>query len=174
MDISFKVIADHIRSLAFAIGDGALPSNEGRGYVLRRLLRRAVMHGKKLGIDQAFLYKLVPVVGEIMVSYYPEVKQQEAFIEKVVRTEEERFHETINDGLSMLNDVLAELKAKNETTLDGKVIFKLIDRESIRNVCTINHLAATILALYHAYVYSFWVDAFCLEWRGSVLYGTTM
>ncbi|MEQ7018535.1 alanine--tRNA ligase [Enterococcus avium] len=127
LDISFKVIADHIRSLAFAIGDGALPSNEGRGYVLRRLLRRAVMHGKKLGIDQAFLYKLVPVVGEIMVSYYPEVKQQEAFIEKVVRTEEERFHETINDGLSMLNDVLAELKAKNETTLDGKVIFKLYD-----------------------------------------------
>lgn len=127
LDISFKVIADHVRSLAFAIGDGALPSNEGRGYVLRRLLRRAVMHGKKLGIDQAFLYKLVPVVGEIMVSYYPEVKQQEAFIEKVVRTEEERFHETINDGLSMLNDVLAELKAKNETTLDGKVIFKLYD-----------------------------------------------
>lgn len=127
LDISFKVIADHIRSLAFAIGDGALPSNEGRGYVLRRLLRRAVMHGKKLGIDQPFLYKLVPVVGEIMVSYYPEVKQQEAFIEKVVRTEEERFHETINDGLTMLNDVLADLKDKNETTLDGKVIFKLYD-----------------------------------------------
>ena len=123
LDISFKVIADHIRSLVFAIGDGALPSNEGRGYVLRR----AVMHGKKLGIDQAFLYKLVPVVGEIMVSYYPEVKQQEAFIEKVVRTEEERFHETINDGLTMLNDVLADLKDKNETTLDGKVIFKLYD-----------------------------------------------
>ena len=127
LDISFKVIADHIRSLAFAIGDCAVPSNVGRGYVLRRLLRRAVMHGKKLCIDQSFLYKLVPVVGEIMVSYYPEVKQQEAFIEKVVRTEEERFHETINDGLSMLNDVLAELKAKNETTLDGKVIFKLYD-----------------------------------------------
>ncbi|MGH1831822.1 alanine--tRNA ligase [Enterococcus gilvus] len=127
MDISFKVISDHIRSLAFAIGDGALPSNEGRGYVLRRLLRRAVMHGKKLGVDQAFLYKLVPVVGEIMVSYYPEVKQQEAFIEKVVRTEEERFHETINDGLTMLNDVLADLKEKKETTLDGKVIFKLYD-----------------------------------------------
>ncbi|WP_407857001.1 alanine--tRNA ligase [Enterococcus hailinensis] len=127
LDVSFKVIADHIRSLAFAIGDGALPSNEGRGYVLRRLLRRAVMHGKKLGIDQAFLYKLVPVVGNIMVSYYPEVNQQEAFIEKVVRTEEERFHETINDGLTMLNNVLAELKTKNETTLDGKVIFKLYD-----------------------------------------------
>ncbi|EOH88451.1 alanine--tRNA ligase [Enterococcus pallens] len=127
MDVSFKVIADHIRSLAFAIGDGALPSNEGRGYVLRRLLRRAVMHGKKLGVNEAFLYKLVPIVGEVMVSYYPEVLQQKDFIQKVVRNEEERFHETINEGLTMLNDVLADLKAKNETTLDGKVIFKLYD-----------------------------------------------
>lgn len=127
LDVSFKVIADHIRSLAFAIGDGALPSNEGRGYVLRRLLRRAVMHGKKLGVNEAFLYKLVPIVGEVMVSYYPEVLQQKDFIQKVVRNEEERFHETINEGLTMLNDVLADLKAKNETTLDGKVIFKLYD-----------------------------------------------
>ena len=119
-DVSFKVIADHIRALSFAIGDGALPSNEGRGYVLRRLLRRAVMHGKKLGINEAFLYKLVPVVGEIMVSYYPEVLQQKDFIEKVVRTEEERFHETINEGLSMLNEVIKEVK-------DGKIIFKLYD-----------------------------------------------
>ncbi len=127
LDVSFKVIADHIRSLAFAIGDGALPSNEGRGYVLRRLLRRAVMHGKKLGINEAFLYKLVPIVGEVMVSYYPEVLEQADFIQKVVRNEEERFHETINEGLSMLTDVLADLKAKGETTLDGKVIFKLYD-----------------------------------------------
>ncbi|GCF93674.1 alanine--tRNA ligase [Enterococcus florum] len=127
LDISFKVIADHIRSLAFAIGDGALPSNEGRGYVLRRLLRRAVMHGKKLGINEAFLYQLVPIVGKIMVSFYPEVQQQSEFIQKVVRTEEERFHETINEGLTMLNDVLAELKADNKSTLDGKVIFKLYD-----------------------------------------------
>lgn len=126
-DVSFKVIADHIRSLAFAIGDGALPSNEGRGYVLRRLLRRAVMHGKKLGIDEAFLYKLVPVVGEIMVSYYPEVLEQKEFIEKVVRSEEERFHETINEGLAMLDQVLADVKANNESQLDGKIIFKLYD-----------------------------------------------
>lgn len=126
-DVSFKVIADHIRALSFAIGDGALPSNEGRGYVLRRLLRRAVMHGKKLGINEAFLYKLVPVVGEIMVSYYPEVLQQKDFIEKVVRTEEERFHETINEGLSMLNEVIKEIKDAKGDTLDGKIIFKLYD-----------------------------------------------
>ncbi|EKN1403418.1 alanine--tRNA ligase [Enterococcus faecalis] len=126
-DVSFKVIADHIRALSFATGDGALPSNEGRGYVLRRLLRRAVMHGKKLGINEAFLYKLVPVVGEIMVSYYPEVLQQKDFIEKVVRTEEERFHETINEGLSMLNEVIKEVKDAKGDTLDGKIIFKLYD-----------------------------------------------
>lgn len=126
-DVSFKVISDHIRALAFAIGDGALPSNEGRGYVLRRLLRRAVMHGKKLGVDKAFLYKLVPVVGEIMDSYYPEVLAQKDFIQQVVRTEEERFHETINDGLNMLNDVIAEVKENQQDTLQGEVIFKLYD-----------------------------------------------
>jgi alanyl-tRNA synthetase len=126
-DVSFKVIADHIRALSFAIGDGALPSNEGRGYVLRRLLRRAVMHGKKLGINEAFLYKLVQKVGEIMNSYYPEVLDQKEFIEKVVRTEEERFHETINDGLTMLDDVIAQVKAANGDTLNGATIFKLYD-----------------------------------------------
>ncbi|KAF1296101.1 alanine--tRNA ligase [Enterococcus sp. JM4C] len=126
-NISFKVIADHIRALSFAIGDGALPSNEGRGYVLRRLLRRAVMHGKKLGIDEAFLYKLVPVVGKIMDSYYPEVLAQLSFIEKVVRTEEERFHETINEGLAILTDLITKVKAANESTLNGKDIFKLYD-----------------------------------------------
>lgn len=126
-DISFKVIADHIRALSFAIGDGALPSNEGRGYVLRRLLRRAVMHGQKLGIQQAFLYKLVPVVGHIMESYYPEVLQQQVFIEKVVRNEEERFHETINEGLAILNEVIEQVKTEKGSTLKGKDIFKLYD-----------------------------------------------
>ncbi|MDT2708984.1 alanine--tRNA ligase [Enterococcus gallinarum] len=126
-DISFKVIADHIRALSFAIGDGALPSNEGRGYVLRRLLRRAVMHGKKLGIDSAFLYKLVPFVGKIMESYYPEVLAQQAFIEKVIRNEEERFHETINEGLEILNQVIAKVKADGQETLAGADIFKLYD-----------------------------------------------
>ncbi|MFC0232774.1 alanine--tRNA ligase [Vagococcus entomophilus] len=126
-NISFKVIADHIRAVAFAIGDGALPSNEGRGYVLRRLLRRAVMHGKKLGIHEAFMYKLVPVVGKIMNSYYPEILKQQAFIEKVIRTEEERFHETINEGLQLLEELMDSIKKKGDKTVAGKDIFKLYD-----------------------------------------------
>ncbi|GMA54470.1 hypothetical protein GCM10025857_58270 [Alicyclobacillus contaminans] len=112
-DVSFRVIADHIRALAFAIADGALPSNEGRGYVLRRLLRRAVMHGQKLGINQAFLYRLVGTVGNIMSSYYPEVLKQQAFVEKVIKTEEQRFYETINEGMEILDQLLAKEKANN-------------------------------------------------------------
>ena len=119
--LSFKVIADHIRSLAFAIGDGALPGNEGRGYVLRRLLRRAVMHGRRLGISDAFLYKLVPTVGQIMESYYPEVLEKKDFIEKIVKREEETFARTIDAGSSMLDELLANLKKS------GKDIFKLYD-----------------------------------------------
>ncbi|RGI31799.1 alanine--tRNA ligase [Melissococcus sp. OM08-11BH] len=126
-DTSFKVIADHIRAVSFAIGDGALPSNEGRGYVLRRLIRRAVMHGKKLGIDKAFLVDLVPVVGQIMESYYPEIVEKQDFIQKVIKTEEERFHETINDGLSIISDLIKDMKAANQTVLSGKDIFKLYD-----------------------------------------------
>ena len=126
-NMSFKVIADHIRSLAFAIGDGALPGNEGRGYVLRRLLRRAVMHGRRLGIKDTFLYKLVPTVGQIMESYYPEVLEKRDFIEKIIKREEETFARTIDAGSNMLDDLLSELKAENKDTLDGKNIFKLYD-----------------------------------------------
>ena len=125
--MSFKVIADHIRSLAFAIGDGALPGNEGRGYVLRRLLRRAVMHGRRLGISDAFLYKLVPTVGQIMESYYPEVLEKKNFIEKIVKREEETFARTIDAGSSMLDELLANLKKSGKDTLEGKDIFKLYD-----------------------------------------------
>ena len=125
--MSFKVIADHIRSLAFAIGDGALPGNEGRGYVLRRLLRRAVMHGRRLGISDAFLYKLVPTVGQIMKSYYPEVLEKKNFIEKIVKREEETFARTIDAGSSMLDELLANLKKSGKDTLEGKDIFKLYD-----------------------------------------------
>lgn len=126
-NMSFKVIADHIRALSFAIGDGALPGNEGRGYVLRRLLRRAVMHGRKLGITNTFLYKLVPTVGKIMESYYPEVLEKQDFIEKIVKREEETFARTIDAGSGHLEELLADLKAAGKDTLEGKDIFKLYD-----------------------------------------------
>ncbi|MSU86916.1 alanine--tRNA ligase [Streptococcus dysgalactiae subsp. dysgalactiae] len=126
-NMSFKVIADHIRALSFAIGDGALPGNEGRGYVLRRLLRRAVMHGRKLGIKETFLYKLVQTVGEIMASYYPEILEKRDFIEKIVKREEETFARTIDAGSGHLDQLLAQLKEAGKDTLEGKDIFKLYD-----------------------------------------------
>ncbi|MDW7799448.1 alanine--tRNA ligase [Streptococcus canis] len=126
-NMSFKVIADHIRALSFAIGDGALPGNEGRGYVLRRLLRRAVMHGRKLGITETFLYKLVQTVGEIMASYYPEILEKRDFIEKIVKREEETFARTIDAGSGHLDQLLAQLKEAGKDTLEGKDIFKLYD-----------------------------------------------
>ncbi|WP_179395984.1 alanine--tRNA ligase [Lacticaseibacillus absianus] len=126
-DVSFKIIADHARTVTFAIGDGALPSNEGRGYVLRRLIRRAVVNAKKLGIDQAFLYQLVPVVGEIMASYYPEILKNQDFIQKVIRSEEDRFRETLDAGFSLLDQTIADLKASGSTEIPGDTAFKLFD-----------------------------------------------
>lgn len=125
-DISFKVIADHIRAVTFAIGDGALPSNEGRGYIIRRLLRRAVLHGRKLGISQVFLKDLVPVVGDIMASYYPEIAENKVYIASIVEAEEVRFNKTLSDGLSLLDEVIAAAKADNGV-IDGDVAFKLYD-----------------------------------------------
>ncbi|MBF0787476.1 MULTISPECIES: alanine--tRNA ligase [unclassified Streptococcus] len=126
-NMSFKVIADHIRALSFAIGDGALPGNEGRGYVLRRLLRRAVMHGRRLGINDSFLYTLVVPVGHIMESYYPEVLEKHEFIEKIVKREEETFARTIDAGSIHLDELLAQLKEAGKSILEGKDIFKLYD-----------------------------------------------
>ncbi|MBE3555017.1 MAG: alanine--tRNA ligase, partial [Thermicanus sp.] len=126
-DVSFKVIADHIRAVSFAIGDGALPSNEGRGYVLRRLLRRAVRYGRKLGIMRPFLYELVPVVGEIMEDYYPEVLENAPFIQKVIRAEEERFLETLTEGLALLEELVQQAKEKGRTEISGEEAFKLYD-----------------------------------------------
>lgn len=126
-NMSFKVIADHIRALSFAIGDGALPGNEGRGYVLRRLLRRAVMHGRRFGIHETFLYKLVATVGHIMESYYPEILEKRDFIEKIIKREEETFARTIDAGSGHLDQLLAQLKEKGQDRLDGKDIFKLYD-----------------------------------------------
>lgn len=125
--VSFKVIADHVRAISFAIGDGALPSNEGRGYVLRRLLRRAIMHGRKLGIEKPFLTELVPVVGEIMHEHYPEILEKKPFITKVILNEEERFHETLAEGLSRLNEITDQMKVTNQTVISGADAFQLYD-----------------------------------------------
>ncbi len=126
-DVSFKVIADHARAITFAISDGALPSNEGRGYVIRRLIRRAILHGQKLGLKEAFLDQLVPIVGEIMQSHYPDVAKNAAYIEKIVASEESRFNETLNDGLSLLNNLIADTKKAGNDTLPGVDAFKLYD-----------------------------------------------
>ncbi|HFI0425754.1 TPA: alanine--tRNA ligase [Streptococcus suis] len=126
-NMSFKVIADHIRALSFAIGDGALPGNEGRGYVLRRLLRRASMHGQRLGITEPFLYKLVETVGNIMESYYPEILEKRAFIEKIVKSEEESFARTIHTGSQFAEQLMDKLAAEGKSEIDGRDIFKLYD-----------------------------------------------
>ena len=126
-DIQFKIIADHIRTITFAIGDGALPSNVGRGYVIRRLLRRAVVAGKKLGIDEPFLAKMVPTVGKIMEDYYPDVLKNVDYIASVIESEEDRFSATLNGGLNLLNNVIAEAKENKTNEIDGRTAFKLYD-----------------------------------------------
>ncbi|MGV3203497.1 alanine--tRNA ligase [Limosilactobacillus reuteri] len=126
-DIQFKIIADHIRTITFAIGDGALPSNVGRGYVIRRLLRRAVVAGKKLGIDEPFLAKMVPTVGKIMEDYYPDVLKNADYIASVIESEEDRFSATLNGGLNLLNNVIAEAKENKTNEIDGRTSFKLYD-----------------------------------------------
>lgn len=126
-DVALKVIADHIRTVAFSVGDGVLPSNEGRGYVIRRLLRRAVRYGKTIGINEPFLYKLVVVVGEIMGMHYPEVVDKQQFIEKVIRTEEERFHETLSEGLTLLEDLVRSAQASGSEQIQGADAFRLYD-----------------------------------------------
>lgn len=126
-DVSLRVITDHIRGTVFMICDGVLPSNEGRGYVLRRLLRRAARHGKLLGIDKPFLYQIVETVVKESQSGYPELVQKQDYIEKIVKLEEERFDETIDQGLSILNDYLKEAKQEGKSVLAGEKVFKLYD-----------------------------------------------
>ncbi|WP_411343458.1 alanine--tRNA ligase [Paenibacillus sp. WLX1005] len=126
-DVALKVIADHIRTVTFAVGDGVLPSNEGRGYVIRRLLRRAVRYGKVIGLDKPFLFSLVKTVGDVMGVYYPTVVEQQDYIEKIIRTEEERFHETLSDGLNILGELAQQAKAQGENAISGADAFKLYD-----------------------------------------------
>ena len=126
-DISIRVITDHIRSTVFMVSDGILPSNEGRGYVLRRLLRRAARHGRMLGIDHPFLTELVDTVIASSEAGYPELREHEAYIKKVVGTEEERFGRTIDAGLTILNSMIDKLDAAGLKTLSGEEAFKLND-----------------------------------------------
>lgn len=126
-DVALKVIADHIRTVAFAVADGVLPSNEGRGYVIRRLLRRAVRYGKLIGMDKPFMFNLVGTVGEIMGAYYTDIVTKQEFIEKVIRAEEERFHETLSDGLAILAEISTKAKEEGRTLIGGADAFKLYD-----------------------------------------------
>ena len=126
-DVSLRVITDHIRSGVFMICDGVLPSNEGRGYVLRRLLRRAARHGRLLGVTDPFLHEVVDTVVHENEGHYPELRERQAYITRVIRVEEENFAKTIDAGLRIFNDMLAEHKAKGETVFAGADAFKLYD-----------------------------------------------
>ena len=126
-DVAMKVIADHSRAAAFLIGDGILPSNEGRGYVLRRIMRRAIRYGRNIGLSRPFLHETTRVVFDIMKPAYPELTEAAAFITNVVQNEEARFRHTLDTGLRLLNDTLSELKSQGRTEVPGSVIFKLYD-----------------------------------------------
>ena len=124
---AYRVIADHIRSASVAISDGALPSNEGRGYVIRRLIRRAARYGRKLGFEEPFLYKLVEKTAEVVKGVAPDLKKQLAHVKNVLKSEEESFLKTLEQGLNILEEILNELKAENKEVLAGQDAFKLYD-----------------------------------------------
>ena len=126
-DVSLRVITDHIRSATFMISDGVLPSNEGRGYVLRRLLRRAARHGKLLGVNEPFLYEVCATVVHENQGHYPELAEKQGYITKVIRVEEENFAKTIDGGLKIFNEMLAGHQEKGETDFSGADAFKLYD-----------------------------------------------
>jgi alanyl-tRNA synthetase len=126
-DTSIRVIADHSRAATFLISDGVLPSNEGRGYVLRRIMRRAMRHGKILGVDGPFLYRTSSKVVDLMKEAYPELRETEAFVSKVIQSEEERFSETLDSGLKILREELEQLQKEGKAILSGKVAFRLYD-----------------------------------------------
>ncbi len=127
VDVAMKVIADHSRAASFLIGDGVLPSNEGRGYVLRRIMRRAIRYGRNIGLDKPFLHKTAETVFDIMKPAYPELSEASSFITNVIVNEEQRFMETLDTGLKLLNDSLEELKAQCKNEIPGDLIFKLYD-----------------------------------------------
>jgi len=126
-DISLRVITDHIRSTTMLICDGVLPSNEGRGYVLRRLLRRAARHGKLLGVTKPFLYEVCQTVINESKEAYPELEEKRDYIVRIIKVEEENFNKTIDAGMKILNDIIADMKAKNQTVMSGENSFRLYD-----------------------------------------------
>lgn len=126
-NVSMRVIADHARAVTFLICDGALPSNEGRGYVLRRIMRRAARHAKMLGCAEPMLFHMVDAVREMMGDAYPELQEREEYIKKVVLAEEQRFAETLDRGLAILNDEVAALRSAGKNVIPGDVLFKLYD-----------------------------------------------
>ncbi len=127
VEVAMKVIADHSRAAAFLICDGVLPANEGRGYVLRRIMRRAIRYGRSIGLVKPFLHETVQTVFQIMDEAYPELKESAAFILNVVKNEEEKFLETLGTGMKLLEATLMEIQNQGSTTLPGEVIFKLYD-----------------------------------------------
>ncbi len=141
-DVSMRVIADHVRATTFLICDGALPSNEGRGYVLRRIMRRAARHAKMLGFAQPMLHRAVDAVNEMMADAYPELLERKSYIKKVVLAEEERFMETLDNGLRILNDEVASLRRGGNSTIPGETLFKLYDTYGFPTDLTADIVAA--------------------------------
>ena len=125
--VAHRVIADHVRALSFAIADGALPSNEGRGYVLRRILRRAARYGRTLGMHEPFIYKLVPVLADVMGATYPELLEKHQYIATVIKSEEEGFSNTLDRGIELFENVAAKLIARKERVFPGNEVFRLYD-----------------------------------------------
>ncbi|MDP4133183.1 MAG: alanine--tRNA ligase [Bacillota bacterium] len=146
-DVSLRVITDHIRSTCFMISDGIIPSNEGRGYVLRRLLRRAARHGKLLGVNGPFLYKIADTVFAECQSAYPELEQHAEYIKKIIKIEEERFCETVDQGLAILASYIDDIKKAGKTVLDGQDAFKLYDTYGFPIDLTIDIAAESALTV---------------------------
>src|SRR5919109_3417166 len=149
-DVSFRVIADHSRAVSFLIADGVLPSNEGRGYILRRLLRRAARHGRLLGLKEPFLFRIADTVAEVMGEAYPELRAEGHRIQQAIQGEEERFGETLEKGLVLLDQATAELKRQKKSLLPGEVAFRLYDTYGFPLDLTEDILRADKIAVDHA------------------------
>ena len=126
-DVSFRVIADHARTAAFAIADGVVPTNEGRGYVLRRIMRRALRHGRLLGFEGAFFSQVAGSVVQLLGSAYPELVERRDYLTEVIHNEETRFSETLDKGLALLEQEIHDLRQRNAATLSGETAFRLYD-----------------------------------------------